>query len=322
MKKSILLLGPILCLVACGSSPNKGGAASTGGSSGGASGASSGGASSSSSGGAGASVTRAQFFADFVALVCPSIASECATDGYTYSLANCTAGLATFDDPGANADFNAAAATTCLASKPATIAGPTGVDASCHAVWVGKLAPGADCTKDAECKVAAGKDNGAMCDTFDAAPTSFCVSEPGDLPSGSDCNQIPSVAAPTQGFCADGFSCGDTCQPLVTTLHEACDDDTHGDCGPGLYCSDGDPGTCETLIGKDGPCTASNTCADGFYCSSGNTCVARLADLSPCDPADPAGCGVESYCSVTTNLCENFNSMADGTTCENQEDFF
>jgi hypothetical protein len=77
-------------------------------------------------------------------------------------------------------------------------------------------------------------------------------------------------------------------------------------CAPGLYCEPkkaGDATTkCAPLPGPGEKCSPTHTCSVAAYCDpTGDSCVAKLANGSPCENTDWCTSG---YCSPHGHLCE------------------
>jgi hypothetical protein len=250
-----------------------------------------------------APVAREDFSQKLAEALCNNVGACCASAGYAYDAAGCTAALKSVYDqqlanPNASYDANKGGACVAYAAQIAK-ACKDADPGPCDAVFTGTLPPGSACTSSSECAPPA---NGIVfCDQ------NQCVQEPrGTL--GSPCNETctehgtavscSGSSSGSQGTCYtnDGFFCGasHTCEKL-TSLGQPC---SYEGCVSGAYC-DTSSGVCTAAKGIGQPCQDYDQCVASAWCDvDAGTCAATKADGAACSSSAECANG---HCS--TNRC-------------------
>jgi MYXO-CTERM domain-containing protein len=150
---------------------------------------------------------------------------------------------------------------------------------------------GGTCTTDSECATAHCSD-GVCCDTACNSPCDVCSKCLGASADGT-CTTAPEG---TPGNAASNSTCTAPATSCCQ-LGKSCSTSPAG-----IYLCDGTNVTCP------GTCANDKDCAIGYYCSSGGTCTAALAQGTKCD--EPTQCKSAPCAICTTGNC------VDGYCCD------
>jgi hypothetical protein len=216
------------------------------------------------------------------------------------------AGKIDYDPRQAAACLAAFDGATCTKTWEATFAAAS---QACDKVFTGRVATGAACLFDEECKPGAGcnRDPGALNCTGLCCPGT-CLDRFRTVPLGATCSDVDSSMA--ERICEFGAYCNFSATPRICVAK---------------------------LKGVGTPCTAfaSNPCAAPLFCSEvTNTCVSPSLRGGPCDPNGDdcedeldfcdessatcvAGVAVGAFCSLTTRCAFGSECIGDGAqlTC-------
>lgn len=253
---------------------------------------------------------EAEAFAGSVtAAFCDGLDACCAARSNAFDRSACESGVSGLlaqlaPDPEA-LRFDAAAAEQCLASVRAALPSCAGIDLEpCNRVYVGTVATGEPCDRDAQCapvegsrvycqqvcKAARRAAEGEACARTCRSETD-CGTLPGEPPS----NVVNEVSW-GECFTEDGLGCvGGAC--VRGPRDGACLGGAV--CDRGFECRDG---TCTALAAIGQPCTSSR-CVDGSYCSASEVCEAEIANGERCLEEEGCASGNCALDSCGTDSC-------------------
>jgi hypothetical protein len=275
-----------------------------------------------SAGNALASAVDRENFADLYCHAwCDELGPCCDEGAYRFELGKCLrncAGIMQYADPGANAEFDATAATRLIADRAALVSACSGSEDALRQwyhdiedVFLGTLPPLAECVDSDEC--ATPKSGSASCQPVEGLDGNHCVQFADDAPVGAECHQpLTSSNGVTVSCGADAICACQVCAPLPSE-GSAC---YSSFCAEADFCSADNK--CEPRLAEGKPCAKAGQCTSDAYCDSASgRCSAKKGIGKSCDPSKPGntGCRTELFCDHNTLTCAATHPIATVRVC-------